>query len=339
MTAILVTGGAGYIGSHAAKALARAGFLPVVFDNLSRGHEWAVKWGPLIKGDLHDAVALDAAFATYRPAAVVHFAAFAYVGESIADPLLYYHNNVAGTLTLLNAMRRAGCASMVFSSTCATYGIPQKIPIAEDAPQNPVNPYGASKLMAERMLADADAACGLRSICLRYFNAAGSDPDGEIGEAHDPETHIVPLALTAAAGGQRLRIFGNDYDTPDGTCIRDFIHVSDLADAHVLAVQWLLAGGRSRAFNLGNGRGYSVLDILGSVERITGIAVPHDRSPRRPGDPPVLVADAGRAVAELGWKPRFTTLDDQIAHAWRFMRNMAERRPVGPGKNRPGAGV
>lgn len=321
MTNILVTGGAGYIGSHTAKALAGAGFTPVVFDNLQRGHERAVKWGPLVKGDLHDAAALDGAFAGYEPAAVVHFAAFAYVGESVSDPYLYYRNNVAGTLSLLEAMKRASCASIVFSSTCATYGIPKKVPITEDTPQVPVNPYGASKLMVERMLADAGTAYGLRSVALRYFNAAGSDPDGEIGEEHDPETHLIPLALHAAAGGRPLWVFGDDYDTPDGSCIRDYIHVCDLADAHVLAVRRLICGGASRIFNLGNGRGYSVFEVMRTAERVTGLPVPHVISPRRPGDPPQLIANASRAIEELGWKPRFGALDDQIAHAWRFMQS------------------
>ncbi len=319
MTNILVTGGAGFIGSHTAKMLAGAGFTPIVFDNLTHGHAHAVKWGPLVEGDLHDGAALDAAFARYEPAAVVHFAAFAYVGESVADPYRYYHNNVAGTLSLLSAMKRAGRDKIVFSSTCATYGIPEVVPITEDTPQRPVNPYGASKLMVERMLADADVAYGLRSVALRYFNAAGSDPKGEIGEEHDPETHLIPLVLEAAAGGRPLQVFGDDYDTPDGSCIRDYIHVCDLADAHVLALRWLIEGGASRVFNLGNGRGYSVFDVVRTAERVTGKSVPHVVSPRRPGDPPTLIADANRAIEQLGWKPRFGALEDQIEHAWRFM--------------------
>lgn len=319
MTNILVTGGAGFIGSHTAKMLAGAGFTPIVFDNLTHGHAHAVKWGPLVEGDLHDGAVLDAALARYEPAAVVHFAAFAYVGESVTDPYRYYHNNVAGTLSLLSAMKRAGCDKIVFSSTCATYGIPEVVPITEDTPQRPVNPYGASKLMVERMLADADVAYGLRSVALRYFNAAGSDPKGEIGEEHDPETHLIPLVLEAAAGGRPLQVFGDDYDTPDGSCIRDYIHVCDLADAHVLALRWLIEGGASRVFNLGNGRGYSVFDVVRTAERVTGKSVPHMVSPRRPGDPPTLIADANRAIEQLGWKPRFGALEDQIEHAWRFM--------------------
>ncbi|MEX1153032.1 UDP-glucose 4-epimerase GalE [Parvibaculum sp.] len=327
MTVVFVTGGAGYIGSHTAKALHRAGFTPVVIDNLSRGHEWAVKWGPLEKIDLADGAALDAAFARHRPAAVLHFAAFAYVGESVSNPYLYYRNNVGGTLSLLEAMRRADCGKIVFSSTCATYGIPDKTPISEDAPQRPVNPYGASKLMVERILADAGAAHDLRSVCLRYFNAAGADPDGDIGEAHDPETHLVPLALQAAAGANTaLSIFGDDYATPDGSCIRDYIHVSDLADAHVLALRWLLDGNPSRQFNLGNGRGYSVREVVEAVRRISGRAVPVEVGPRRAGDPPVLVADARRAADELGWKPQRVDLDAQIADAWNWFAKMQRGR-------------
>lgn len=318
MTPILVTGGAGYIGSHAAKALARAGFIPIVFDNLSRGYEDAVKWGPLVRGDLHDPAALDAAFEQYRPVAVMHFAAFAYVGESVAQPLLYYKNNVAGTLSLLEAMKRAGCERIVFSSTCATYGIPKRVPIMEETPQNPVNPYGATKLMVERILADAGTAYGLKSVCLRYFNAAGADPEGEVGEEHDPETHLIPLALGAAAGQGRLQVFGDDYETPDGSCIRDYIHVCDLADAHLLALRWLLEGKPSRVFNLGNGQGFSVFEVIESARRITGCDVPFDIAPRREGDPAVLVADSRRAREDLNWRPLFPSLEVQMRHAWRF---------------------
>jgi UDP-arabinose 4-epimerase len=320
MNTIIVTGGAGYIGSHAAKALIEAGYVPVVFDNLSRGHEEAVKWGPLVKGDLHEAAALDTAFAYYNPVAVMHFAAYAYVAESVSHPFLYYRNNVVGTLSLLEAMRRAGCAKIIFSSTCATYGVPKNTSITEDTLQNPVNPYGASKLMVERMLADADAAYGLKSVALRYFNAAGADPAGEVGEQHDPETHLIPLALEAAAGGRRLKVFGNDYNTPDGSCIRDYIHVSDLADAHVLALQWLLDGRPSRVFNLGNGQGFSVIKVIAAARKVTGCEIPHDITPRRRGDPPALVADARRAIEQLGWKPRFPAIETQIKHAWRFLQ-------------------
>jgi UDP-arabinose 4-epimerase len=324
MSVVIVTGGAGYIGSHTTKALYLAGFTPVTVDNLSRGHEWAVKWGPLERTDIVDQAGLESVFKRHRPAAVLHFAALAYVGESVADPYRYYRNNVAGTLSLLEVMRAAGCDKIVFSSTCATYGIPDITPIVEAAPQRPVNPYGASKLMVERVLADADTAYGLRSICLRYFNAAGSDPQVEIGEAHEPETHVIPLALRAAAGtGPALSVFGGDYDTPDGTCIRDYIHVSDLASAHVLALQWLLAGKPSRAFNLGTEQGHSVLEMIRTVETVCGCKVPFQMSPRRLGDPPILVASAKRARQELGWVAQFPSLENQVADAWRWMMRNA----------------
>lgn len=320
MTNVLVTGGAGYIGSHTAKALHHAGFTPVSVDNLSRGHEWAVKWGPLEKADICDADALRGVFARYRPTAVLHFAAFAYVGESVSDPYLYYRNNVGGALTLLEIMREAGCGKIVFSSTCATYGVPETTPFAEDTLQRPVNPYGSSKLMVERILRDADAAYGLRSVALRYFNAAGADPDGEIGELHNPETHLIPLALQATTdAGAELSVFGDDYDTPDGTCIRDYIHVSDLASAHVLALQRLLDGEPTNAFNLGIGRGYSVLEVIKAIKSVTKRHVRHEFAARRPGDPPVLVAKADRAQEALGWRPQFDELEQQIRHAWRWM--------------------
>lgn len=318
MTHILVTGGAGFIGSHACKALARDGFTPVVLDTLARGHRAAVRWGPLVDGDILDPAVLDAVFAQYRPAAVMHFAALAYVGESVDHPYPYYRTNLVGSLTLLEAMARAGCTRLVFSSTCATYGLPDRIPIPEDTPQAPVNPYGATKLAVERLLADAAAAHGLRAVCLRYFNAAGSDPDGEIGEVHDPETHLVPLVLHAALGRATLKVFGDDYATPDGSCIRDYVHVADLATAHVLGLRWLLDGGPSRAFNLGSGRGASVFEVIAAARAITGREVPFAIAPRRPGDPPILVADPTRARQELGWQPDWPEIADQIAHAWRF---------------------
>lgn len=325
MSTVLVTGGAGYIGSHTTKALKAAGHVPVTVDNLSRGHDWAVKWGPLEKADLEDRAAIDAIFTKYEPAAVIHFAAYAYVGESVGEPYLYYRNNVNGTLSLLEAMRAADCSRIVFSSTCATYGLPDMLPITEDTPQKPVNPYGASKLMIERVLADADSAYGLKSVALRYFNAAGSDPDGEIGEAHYPETHLIPLTLQAAAGtGPGLKVFGDDYDTPDGSCIRDYVHVSDLADAHVKALSWLEAGRESRQFNLGNGNGFSVFEVIQAVETVTERKVPYEIASRRPGDPPVLVANARRALDELGWSPRFGTLETQIEHAWRWIGRTAD---------------
>ena len=247
---VLVTGGAGYIGSHTCKALHKQGYTPIAYDNLVYGHPWAVRWGPLEEGDIADRQRLDAVISKYQPVAVMHFAAYAYVGESVTDPGKYYRNNVAGSLTLLEAIRDHHVDKFIFSSTCATYGVPNDIPIKEDQPQNPINPYGASKLMIERILQDFDHAHGIKSVCLRYFNAAGADPDGELGEAHDPETHLIPLVLDAISGRrENIKIFGDDYDTPDGTCIRDYIHVSDLADAHVLALQALERGAKSSIFN------------------------------------------------------------------------------------------
>lgn len=313
---VLVTGGAGYIGSHACKALARAGFEPVAYDNLSRGFEYAVKWGPLERGDLADAARLDEVFAKHRPVAVIHFAAFTYVGESVSDPGLYFRNNVFGSMGLLDAMGRAGVKPIVFSSTCATYGEPQIVPITEDEPQKPINPYGASKLMVERMLADYGVAHGLSWMALRYFNAAGADPDGEIGENHDPETHAIPLAIDAALGRQpNFSVFGDDYPTPDGSAIRDYIHVTDLAEAHVLALKVLLNGGPSAALNLGVGRGVSVFEICAAVERATGRTLPLRRVARRAGDAPVLVAAPERAMKTLGWTPRLTDIDEIVRHA------------------------
>jgi UDP-arabinose 4-epimerase len=319
MTNVLVTGGAGYIGSHTCKALARAGYTPVAYDNLVYGHEWAVKWGPLEKGDVLDAPRLREVIAAYRPTAVVHFAAFAYVGESAEDPAKYYRNNVVGTLSLLDAVRTNGIDMIVFSSTCATYGIPGCVPISEDAPQNPINPYGASKLMIERILADYGDAYGLRSVSLRYFNAAGADPAGELGEDHDPETHLVPLVLDAAAGRRpQITIFGDDYETADGTCIRDYVHVSDLADAHVLAMQGLEGGNLRRAYNLGTGQGTSVAQVIDSARRVTGCRIPIVKGLRRPGDPAALLADPRRACNDLGWSPRHQAIDEIISTAWRW---------------------
>jgi UDP-arabinose 4-epimerase len=314
---ILVTGGAGYIGSHTCKALAAAGYLPLTFDNLVYGHEWAVKWGPLETGDILDRACLDEVIGRYSPSAIIHFAGFTYVGESVADPGKYYRNNVLGSLNLLEAMRDHGIDRMVFSSTCAIYGVPDTTPIVEDLPRRPVNPYGRSKWMIEQMLADFAGAHALRSIVLRYFNAAGADPDGEIGEAHDPETHLIPLALDAASGRREgLTVFGNDYDTPDGTCIRDYVHVADLADAHVRAVQALEAGSQCADYNLGSGRGFSVSQVIEAVEEVTGCKVPVTLGPRRAGDPPVLVADSAKAADELGWQPAWLDLADTVASAW-----------------------
>jgi UDP-arabinose 4-epimerase len=315
---VLVTGGAGYIGSHACKALRQAGFTPIAYDNLSRGHAWAVKWGPLEQGDVTDPVRLASVMAKHHPIAVMHFAAYCYVGESVAEPALYYHNNVAGSLCLLEAMRRYGIARFILSSSCATYGNPQTVPIVENHPQAPTSPYGATKLMVEAMLRDFAAAYGLSWVSLRYFNAAGADAQTEIGEAHTPETHAIPLAIEAATRQRPFTIFGADYPTPDGTAIRDYVHVADLATAHVMALQYLLSGGRSLAVNLGIGHGYSVLQVLASVERVCGRRVPVHHGPRRPGDASALVADAAEARATLGWRPHYTQLDAIVDTAWRW---------------------
>lgn len=323
---VLVTGGAGYIGSHACKVLAQEGYQPVAFDNLSSGHTWATKWGPLEQGDILDRAALDRAIEKYKPTACVHFAAFAYVGESVTDPGKYYRNNVVGSLTLLEALRDHGVDQLVFSSTCATYGVPDRVPIDETLTQNPINPYGATKLMVERMLADFQVAHQLRSVALRYFNAAGADPDVEIGEDHDPETHLVPLVLDAACGDRdAITVFGTDYDTPDGTCIRDYIHVTDLAKAHVLALKALEKGLTHRAFNLGNGNGYSVREVIASVERVTGRTVPVIFGERRAGDPARLISNSARAAAELKWTPNITKLDEIISTAWEWHQRRAQQ--------------
>ena len=319
---VLVTGGAGYVGSHACKALARAGYVPVVYDNLSRGHAWAVKWGPLERGDLMNVARLSAVFRKHRPSAVLHFAALAYVGESVADPQRYYRNNVGGTINLLQAMREAMVSKIVFSSTCAIYGVPKKVPIPEHHPQAPLSPYGHSKRMFEQMLADAAPAYGLDSVSLRYFNAAGADPEGEIGEAHDPETHLIPLALEVAAGLRpRLAIHGTDYATRDGTCIRDYVHVADLADAHVLALGYLAKNTGAAAFNLGNGGGFTVREVIAAAQRVTGKKIPSRSGPRRPGDPPALVGNAASARRHLGWRPGYRNLEVIIDTAWRWLQS------------------
>jgi UDP-arabinose 4-epimerase len=326
---VLVTGGAGYIGSHACKALAQAGYVPVTYDNLSRGHRHAVRWGPLVEGQIADGAAVAAALKAHRVSSVMHFAAFAYVGESGTDPALYYRNNVVGTLALLDAMRETGVDRIVFSSTCATYGLPDSVPIAETTPQHPVNPYGETKLAIERVLHWYGTAYGLRSVALRYFNASGCDRAGEIGEEHDPETHLIPLVLRAALGsGPPVSIFGTDYPTPDGTAIRDYIHVEDLANAHVRALQYLADGGASTALNLATGRGYSVREIIAAVARAAGCNVPQREAPRRPGDPPALIADPSLAHSVLGWRAECSDLDTIIrsALAWE-MRQHNERAP------------
>lgn len=323
MKTVLVTGGAGYIGSHTCKALAEAGYVPLVYDNLVYGHEWAVKWGPFAKGDILDAKRLDEVVKKYKPFAVMHFAAFAYVGESVEDPAKYYRNNVAGTLSLLDVLNENDIDKVVFSSTCATYGQPEIIPIPEKHPQVPVNPYGASKLMIERILQDYDNAYSLRSISLRYFNAAGADPDAEIGELHVPETHLIPLVLDVAAGKRpHITVFGSDYETPDGTCIRDYIHVTDLADAHLSALKSLETGSPSSVYNLGNGKGFSVNEVIETARRVTAKEIPVQNGPRRVGDPPRLVGNATRAQDKLGWHPRFTDLEDIITTAWRWHLKM-----------------
>jgi UDP-glucose-4-epimerase GalE len=314
---VLVTGGAGYVGSHACKALAQAGFNPVTYDNLSIGNRWAVKWGPLELGDILDVSRLHEVFRKHRPIAVMHFAAFALVGESMQEPSLYYRNNVTGAVNLLDAARLHDVGTFVFSSTCATYGIPDQVPIREDAPQRPVNPYGASKLMVERILADYEMAYGIRHAALRYFNAAGADPEGEIGECRAVETHLIPLMLDAILGVRPpLKIMGTDYPTPDGTAVRDYIHVTDLAAAHLAAMQRLLSGGDSLRLNLATGNGYSVREVIGTGERVTGRRVPHDLGPRRPGDPPLLVADPGTAMRTLDWTPARSSLERIVADAW-----------------------
>ena len=317
---VFVTGGAGYIGSHTCKMLARAGHEPVIYDNLSTGHRELARYGRLIVGDIRDGAALAAALAGAGAEAVIHFAASAYVGESVRDPLAYYRNNVAGTLTLLEVMADAGVRKLVFSSSCATYGVPETLPIAEDVPQRPVNPYGETKLVCERMICDAAGAGLIDGLALRYFNAAGADLDGELGELHDPETHLIPLALAATLdGGTPLTIMGTDYPTPDGTCIRDFLHVADLAKAHLLALERLTGDAGFDAINLGTGTGYSVKQVAAAAERITGRPVAAIAAARRQGDPVELVADPAKARRVLGWSAVHSDLDTILSSAWRWM--------------------
>jgi len=322
---VLVTGGAGYIGAHACKALARAGYTPITYDNMVYGHAAAVKWGPLEEGDISDRTRLEAVTRKYHPMAVMHFAAYAYVGESVEDPAKYYRNNVAGTLTLLETMRDCGVDKIIFSSTCATYGMPQQIPIPEDHPQHPINPYGRSKLMVEWILKDFAEAYGLKFVSLRYFNAAGADPDAEIGENHKPETHLIPLVLDAALGKRsNLKIFGADYHTPDGTCIRDYIHVTDLADAHLRALKFLFSGEASNIFNLGNGKGFSVREVISAAQRVIGCEISCQEIGRRAGDPPILVGSSGKIRDVLGWNPKYHKLDVIIETAWRWHQDMIQ---------------
>jgi UDP-arabinose 4-epimerase len=314
---VLVTGGAGYIGSHAVKLLVQRGYRTVVYDNLIYGHREALLGGDFVEGDLHDTARLVQVLKEHQITDVMHFAAFAYVGESVQDPLKYYANNVAGTLSLLQAMRTAGVQHLIFSSTCAVYGIPQHPILTEEHPLCPINPYGESKLFVERMLQASATAYGLRWISLRYFNAAGADPEGELGESHDPETHLIPLVLSVASGRRAdVAIFGTDYDTADGTCIRDYIHVNDLADAHILALQALDTDKAQTAYNLGNGTGYSVRQVIETVAHVTGHSITTRVAPRRPGDPPRLVAAADKIRSALGWQPRYADLPTIITTAW-----------------------
>ncbi len=318
---ILVTGGAGYIGSHAVLALSQAGYSVVVLDNLDYGHKELIVSIPnveLIIGNTIDRALLDILFNNHQIAAVMHFSAYAYVGESVTAPAKYYRNNVVGTLSLLEAMVAAGIDKFVFSSTCATYGHPQAIPITEDHPQAPINPYGSTKLMVERILQDFEVY-GLNSVCFRYFNAAGANPEGLLGEDHNPETHLIPLTLFAAMGKiPAISVFGTDYDTPDGTCIRDYIHVNDLASAHILGLEYLLAGGKSDRFNLGNGNGFSVQQVIDTARRVTGKEIKVIESDRRPGDPAVLVGSGAKAKKVLNWDPQFADLSKIITDAWHW---------------------
>ena len=315
----IITGGAGFIGSHTCKVLAENGIEPIVYDNLSTGHRDCVRWGALVKGDILDTDHLAKTLKEVRADAVIHFAASAYVGESVTDPAKYYRNNVVGSLSVLEACRQTRTRNFVFSSSCATYGAPERLPIRESEPQRPINPYGHSKLMVEQILADYAAAYEIRYVALRYFNASGADPDGELGERHDPETHLIPRALLSASGALPfLSVFGDDYDTRDGTCLRDYIHVMDLARGHLLAVKYLWDGGNNLAVNLGSGRATSVREILDSIARITAHRVPIQIKPRRPGDPPVLFADPSLARERLGFSTDLSDIDTIVRTAAPF---------------------
>ncbi|KOP24736.1 UDP-galactose-4-epimerase [Hapalosiphon sp. MRB220] len=319
---ILVTGGAGYIGSHAVLALLQAGYEVIILDNLVYGHRDLVEkvlQVELVVGDTSDRPLLDKLFKSYNIAAVMHFSAYAYVGESVTNPAKYYHNNVLGTLTLLEAMLEASINKFVFSSTCATYGVPQTIPIPENHPQDPINPYGATKLMVERILSDFGHAYDFKSVIFRYFNAAGADPSGKLGEDHNPETHLIPLVLQTALGKREsISVFGTDYPTADGTCIRDYIHVTDLANAHVLGLEYLLQGGDSEVFNLGNGSGFSVKEVIEAAKSITGRDIKVVECDRRPGDPPALIGSSDKARKILNWQPQYSSLEPIITHAWQW---------------------
>ena len=318
--AVLVTGGAGYIGSHAAKALRRAGYRVVVYDNLVAGHRGAVKFGELVEGDILDTASVEEALRRHDVFAVMHFAAFLDVGESVRNPAKYYRNNVEGALSVLGAMAAASVKHFVFSSTCATYGEPIETPIAETHPQHPINSYGETKLAIERALPHFERAHGMSWVALRYFNAAGADPDGEIGEDHSPEIHVIPRAIEAATGGRGLQIFGDDYPTPDGTCLRDYIHVADLAEAHVRALQAIVETGKSRAYNLATGHPHSVREVIDTVARVSGRPVPWTVAPRRPGDPAVLYAAPHKAQSELHWTPQYADLESIVRSAWNWHR-------------------
>ena len=319
---ILVVGGAGYIGSHMVKLLGERGCAVTTLDDLSSGHRDAVLTGDLVQGDMADTELLRSLFARRKYDAVMHFASFIEVGESVREPAKYYRNNVANTLALLTAMREAGVDRFIFSSTAAIFGTPQYVPIDERHPRAPINPYGRTKNMVEDVLGDYERAYGLRSVCLRYFNAAGADPEGKLGERHEPESHLIPLALQAASGRRAgLSVYGTDYDTPDGTCIRDYVHVSDLCEAHWLALESLRAGAGSQAYNLGNGNGFSVLEVIETAKKVTGVDFAVKLEARRAGDPPRLVADSSAIKAKLGWSPRYADLDTIIAHAWAFERS------------------
>ncbi len=316
---VLVTGGAGYIGSHTCKELWKAGYQPVVYDNLVNGHSWAVQWGPIIKGDLADRKRLDSVIDTYSPIGVMHFAAYAYVGESMEDPGKYYRNNVAGSLTLLESIRDHNINNLIFSSTCSTYGIPARVPITEQTPQVPINPYGMSKLMIEQILADFNKIHGLEYISLRYFNAAGADLEGDIGEKHDPETHLIPLGIKAIMDDHSdLTVYGTDYPTPDGSAIRDYIHVTDLANAHILALEYLINQGKSLSLNLGTGQGYSVLEVIEAIEDCGRGKMLVKKKGRRLGDPPILIADASKAMRVLKWIPKQSGLENIVKSAWNW---------------------
>ncbi|MGB5616007.1 MAG: UDP-glucose 4-epimerase GalE [Desulfobacterales bacterium] len=320
---ILVTGGAGYIGSHCCKELHRRGHTPITLDNLVYGHRENVKWGPFYEGSINDRQVLAEIFTHHRIQAAMHFAAFAYVGESVTDPKKYYQNNLKGTISLLDALMTNGVKHFIFSSSCATYGIPDRIPIDENHPQQPISPYGKSKFMVEEILKDYSTAYPFDFMSLRYFNAAGADPEGETGEKHDPETHLIPLVLDVAKGRSKsIKVFGTNYDTEDGSCVRDYIHVTDLSDAHVLALEKLLEGHRSEFINLGTGKGYSVLKVIEIASKVTGIDISYEVTDRRPGDPAILIAANDKARRVLGWSPRFPDLDTIVSSAWKWHRKL-----------------